>query len=142
MRTNASQQQCSLLRTVMPASSKRRQVTPPPPADAPGRRVAVTGERMSKHSSAPSSPPAASRPLAGETRATFKPGDSDGSGAKNRPVSRLSLRAAAESVTERSKPSRVATHRYTSLDEPTAMTSALGAWYVTERGILGSRMDR
>lgn len=80
------------LRTVMPESSKRKQVTAPPPADAPGSRVAVTGARRSKHSSAPSSPPAASRPCAGDTRATFKPGDSDGSGDKNRPVSRLSLR--------------------------------------------------
>ena len=128
----------------MPESSKRRQVTAPPPADAPGSRVAVQGARKSKHSSAPSSPPAASRPLAGDTRATFKPGDSDGSGARKRPVSRLSLREeAAQSAAEQvQRGSRGATHRYTSLDEPTAMTSALGAWYVTERGILGSRMVR
>ena len=85
----------------MPASSKRKQVREPPPADAPGSRVAVTGERRSKHSSAPSSPPAASSPLAGQTRATFKPGDSDGSGAKKRPVSRFSLHEAGDSGAER-----------------------------------------
>ena len=62
----------------------------------------------------------------GHTRATFKPGDSDGSGAKNLPTSRLSLvERAAQPLSAQA--SSLQTHRYTSLEEPTAITSALGA---------------
>mmetsp|Transcript_16507 Transcript_16507/g.41189 ORF Transcript_16507/g.41189 Transcript_16507/m.41189 type:complete len:225 (+) Transcript_16507:1080-1754(+) len=109
--------------TCSPASSNRTHVSSEPgalQAAAALRQPTEVRARGSKHSSCPSSPAAATRPCTGLMPSALTAGERHGSGAMNRPSSRLS--------------------RHTSGADPATSSSAANGAYARSRPKRGTRV--